>query len=595
MVFAVLVAFLLIAAVIAFSGLVFVGGLVALMGDKKPTLERGSVLVFDLGINLTDAPPATTGAEVVNELLGMGGPPVLSLRSVVNALEAAAKDDRVSGVYLHGSFSASTSGGGFPALREVRAALEAVREAGKPVVAYLTLATTRDVYLASVADEIYLNPAGMLITPGLSVRPFFLTGMLEKYGIGVEVVRAGRYKTAMDFVTEHELSPEDREQLGDLLDGLWSTFLLTVSESRGLTPGQLQELVDDEGFITPPTAHAAGLVDELAFFPEVVERLQGIGGATRNGQSFRQTSLPAYIDLLDATKRPPVRDKVAVIYAEGIIIDGEGDAGMVGADRFARELRQLRHDGSVKAVVLRVNSLGGSASASEVIQREVELTAREKPLVVSFGDSAASGGYLISTHGNHIFTQPDTITGSIGVVITMLDLSELLDRQGVAFDGLKTGRFADLTAVSRAKTEEEIELVRGWVDSSYDQFLDFVAEGRSMSREQVEAIAQGRVWTGEQAVELGLADAIGGLGDAIRHAAELAGIADRYTVVDHPPPVDFFEQLLESLAKQDRPLSGVAGRLPSPLRTIVADLEILQKLNDPRGRHMILPIRVEIP
>jgi len=599
----------LVALIIFSAGLVFCGvillAVLAAIGQKGTVMaENGSYLVFDLETNITDAPPQF-------DLTGFTGDKseTLQLRNVTRALRAAAKDERIAGVLLTGSLNPTGFGTGYAALKEVRAALQEVRAAGKPVKAYLTMATTRDYYLASAADDLVLDPYGMILMSGLATQPIFYAGFFEKFGIGVQVTRVGKFKSAVEPYTRKDLSPENREQLTKLLGDLWTDLIADMAEGRGLQPTDVQKVVDAEGIIRPEAARAARLIDRTAYRDQLIDELKAKTGRKGSTEKFKQISLVDYAKsardpgppapkksekTVDQTKPKQFGGRVAVVYAEGEIVDGEGERGYVGGTKFARELRRLRQDSDVKAIVLRVNSPGGSASASEAIQREIRLTREKKPVIVSMGSYAASGGYWISAYGDRIFAEPSTITGSIGVYGLEFDVQKLANGLGFTFDTVKTGEFADILTIARPKTEQELAIFQRMVDWIYGEFVTKVAEARKLDRKVVEEIAQGRVWSGREAVKLGLVDEIGGLDAAIRCAAQKAGLGENPTVSEYPRKKDLAEAIAELLQKSsplDLREQGLAGQVAS---RFARELATLRAFNDPRGIYARLPVEVRV-
>lgn len=584
----------------------FIGAIAAMSGEKTPQVERGSYLVVDLSSAITDAPPiidfSAFGAERTS---------TLQLRTVTRTLRAAAKDERIAGVFIKGDALPTEFGPGYATLKEVRRALEEFKASGKPVKAYLTYATTKDYYLASVADELALDPYGLLIMPGLSSQPMFLAGAFEKYGIGVQVTRVGKYKSFIEPFTRKDMSPESREQMQKLLDDLWGGLLADVSATRGVTPAAIQGIVDAEGVIQPESARAAKLIDRIAYRDEVIEEMKQTTGRTGRGETFKQIAMVDYAHVAkDTVEKPKARakaeegepvkatgraGKIAVVYAEGDLVDGEGDEpGRIGGTRFARELRALRQDDGVKAIVLRVNSPGGSASASEAILREVRLARQTKPVIVSMGSYAASGGYWIATYGDWIFAEPTTITGSIGVFGIQFDVQRLAGDFGLTFDRVKTGRMGDMLTVVRPKTPEEMAVYQRLVDRIYDQFITKVAESRKLERRFVEEIAQGRVWSGAEAKNLGLVDELGGLDAAIAFAAQQAGVSENYRLVEYPRKKEFAEALAEMLEKMTPRNARVNGLLARIASRVEAELKTIEAFNDPQGVYARLPVNLAI-
>lgn len=595
-------------ALVIFSGgcaLLFVGFIAAIAalggGDKgTPTFERGSYLVFDLDTNITDAPPPIDFSAFEG-----GRERTVQLRTVTRALRAAAADSRVAGVFITGGLSPAGFGSGFAALKEVRAALLDFKASGKPITAYLTYATTKDYYVASTATNLTLDPYGLIVMPGLATEPMFFAGAFEKYGIGVQVTRVGKYKSAIEPYTRKDMSPENRTQLQKLLDDIWSGVLSDIAPTRGLTSAKIQAIVDREGLIRPEAALQGKLVDRVAYRDEVYDDLKARTGRAGTKEPFKQIALTDYAKLAKDIAESPKkqgsdgarysgRNRIAVVYAEGEIVDGEGAAGDVGGSKFSRELRKLRQDENVKAIVLRVNSPGGSASAAETIQREVRLTKKTKPVVVSMGAYAASGGYWIATDSNRIFAEPTTITGSIGVFGVQFDVKKLANDFGLTFDSVKTGKFADAITISRPKTDEEMAVFQRMVDWIYGQFIGKVTEGRKLKREFVEEIAQGRVWSGAEAKQLGLVDELGGLDAAIAYAASQAKVGTSYRLVEYPRKKELLEAVQEIMGQiipENAHSSSIAAQLAARIET---ELKTLRSFNDPQGIYARLPLNFSI-
>jgi protease IV len=576
-------------------------GLAAAGNAKKITVvEKGSYLVLDLAVNIVDTPPQMDGAALIASLTGGEERKVWQLRELTRALRTAATDDNIAGVFLFGHFSPDGYGTGYAALKEARAALADFKASKKPVFAYLESATIREAYLASIADELVLDPYGMLLLPGLASEPMYLAGALEKFGIGVQVTRVGKYKSAIEPFIRRDMSPESREQMQKLLDDLWGDLRADIASGRGLTAQQLQELADTEGLIMPQTALSSGFVDRLAYRDEVIDELKARTGRKGSKESFKQISLADYAaDLGDDKPRDQPEGKagskegrVAVIYAEGAIVDGDGELGEVGGTKFAKEIRKLRQDKDVKAIVLRVNSPGGSATASEHIQRELRLAKQVKPVVVSMGTYAASGGYWISAYSDRIYAEPTTITGSIGVFGLQFDIQKLAGNLGVTFDRVKTGRFADAVTISRPKTPEELAIIQRMVDWIYEEFVGKVAEARSLPRERVHEIAQGRVWSGAEALKLGLVDEIGGLDAAIAFAAKKADLASGYSVSEFPRKKDLGELIAEMLNMENPGDARGSGALDQVVAQFRKELRTLNQFNDPRGLYARLPLEM---
>jgi protease-4 len=572
------------------------GGLILLViaaasRDTGPQVKNKSVLVFDLSLNITDSNPTSSTSEALGEAISGDETTSITLRTVLKALENARQDKRIVALYLDGSRTSAGNGTGLATLKEVREALERFRSAGKKIIAYNVDLGKQAYYLSSVADTVILNPMGTVEINGFSSQQLFYTGALEKFGIGVQVIRVGKYKSAVEPFVLKKLSQENRQQTQALLSDLWGEFVTTVGKSRKITPRQLQAIADSQGEFTASEARTKRLVDKVAYLDEVVADLKKLTGSSEEDKSFRQIRLSTYAKVEDKDfKTRTSKNKIALVYAEGEIVNGQGSGQQVGGDRLARQLRQLRQDEDIKAVVLRINSPGGSVTASEEIQREVLLSRDKKPVIVSMGDYAASGGYWIATGANHIFAEPNTITGSIGVFGLQFNVQKLANSNGLTWDVVKTGRYADRTTISRPKTPQELAISQKSVNQIYDQFLNKVAESRKLPKQKVAQIAQGRVWSGQDAKALGLVDEIGGIDDAIEYAAEQAKLGENWELEEYPKLRSLEERILETLTNE---ASARIQKVPDPLTAefmkIQADLAILQSMNDPRGIYARLP------
>lgn len=581
-----------------------IGGLIALLAlialgsrASAPVVEDDSVLVLDLSLDITDAGPSGDPSILINDAIsGSSSPAVVSLRTVLDAIQEAADDERIAGLLIQGTISPAAQGSGFATLHEVRAALESFQESGKPIYAYETDWSEREYYITSLADTLILNPTGGMELDGLSAENTFFSGALDKFGVDVQILRAGNFKAAVEPFIRTENSPENEQQLQALLNDLWNEFLTKTAASRDLQPNQLQQLANTQGFLLAEDALEAGLVDEIAYGSEVITQLRELTGEAseendENSETFRYVDLTSYAEAMrDASQHA---DKIAVVYAEGEIVSGEGGFGLIGGDSLSRLLREIRADESVKAVVLRVNSPGGGASPSKMIAHEVRLTSEVKPVVISMGNIAASGGYMIAAYGDRIFASPNTITGSIGVFGLVANVKELANENGITWDVVKTAPLADAGSLSRPLTQQELAIQQGIVDRTYDDFLTTVAEGRSLDKARVNTLAQGRVWSGVQAQQEGLVDELGGLEAAIQAAAAQAELGDEWSVQEYPELRPFGQQLLENLFSvvgRDR-LSQV--RQPDPLTAEMQELQdqaqTFSRLNDPRRVYSLMP------
>ncbi|MBD2252217.1 signal peptide peptidase SppA [Nostoc parmelioides] len=567
--------------------------------NTSPVVKDKSVVVFDLSMNITDREPSA-GEELQNRFSGVTQER-MTLRHVIDSLEKAQRDKRIVAIYLDGSRGVNNLG--FASLKEIRKALEEFRKSGKKVIAYGVSWDEREYYLSSVADTIALNPLGGLEINGLSSQPMFIAGALQKYGIGVQVVRAGKFKGAVEPFVLDKLSPENREQTQKLLDDVWGEWRTTVGNSRKINPQKLQAIADNQSLLEATEAKTNGLVDQVAYNDQVVADLKKLTGSDKKDNTFTQISLRQYAQVpgqsLGVEKNS--KNKIAVVYAEGDIVDGKGDDGQIGGDRFARIFNKIRQDENVKAVVLRINSPGGSATASEVMQREIRLTRESKPVVVSMGDYAASGGYWIATDSNRIFAEPNTITGSIGVFGVLFNGQKLANDNGITWDAVKTARYADSQTVARPKSPQEIAIYQRSVDRIYNMFVNKVAQGRKLPTQKVAEIAQGRVWSGVTAKQIGLVDEIGGLNAAIEYAAKAAKLGKDWQLREYPRESSFEERFFGGVVEEISTTLGINKLDVKPndpltvqIQKIQQEISVLQTMNDPQGVYARLPINLKI-
>ncbi|MEG4088416.1 signal peptide peptidase SppA [Microcoleus sp. Pol12B4] len=583
-------------------GSIGLGGLVLLIAlaassskDSGPQVKDKSVLVLDLSLNITDSKPSRSTGAAIEEVLSEDSGDTVTLRTVLDTIESAKKDPKIVGIYLEGSSDSSSSG--FANLKEVRGALQRFRDAKKPIFAYQMDWNERDYYLGSVANTIAINPYGALELNGFSSQAMFFTGALEKYGVGVQVTRVGKYKSAVEPFLLTKMSPENRQQTQKLLGDMWGEYLKTVAPIRKVTVPQLQALADKGGTLMADEALKSKLVDKVVYFDEISTELKKLTGTDGENKSFKQISLKNYARVAEDknSTRADKKNQIAILYAEGEIVDGEGGPTQVGGDRIAKEMRKIREDDNVKAVVLRVNSPGGSATAAEVIGREVMLTGKKKPVIVSMGNLAASGGYWISMGSNRIFAEPNTITGSIGVFGMLFNAEKLAANNGLTWDVVKTARFADTNTVSRPKNPQELANIQRIVDRIYDRFITKVANSRQLPKNKVQEIAQGRVWSGTAAKQLGLVDEIGGLEDAVREAAKQAKLGDDWKVEEYPKRRSLEERILEKISGVHvlKPAAKL-DPLTAEFKKMQDELAVIKSMNDPQGIYVRLPFNLRI-
>ena len=506
------------------------------------SVPKNSVLRIKLQGEVVDR--AGEGSPL--DILSKGEQTSIGLDQALDAIKKAAKNDRVKGIYLEaGSLAA------YPAdLQELRRALTDFKESGKWIVAYGDQYTRGAYYLCSVADEIFLNPIGAIDWSGMSSQPMFYTGLLKKVGVKMQVFKVGTYKSAVEPFINTEMSEANREQTMSYLSSIWNGMLKDVAASRKLTVDALNTIADSTTiFCEADVMIENKLADKLAYPSEVKEALRE-RLELEEDDDLKFTNLADVAAGDDLGKK--VDDEVAVYYAYGEINDsqamGFSQEHQITTQTTIKELQELRKDKDVKAVVIRVNSPGGSAFASEQIWHEVQLLRAEKPVVISMGGLAASGGYYISCGANEIWAEPMTLTGSIGIFGMIPDASELLtEKLGLSFDVVKTNAMSDFGAMGRPFNAAESAKLQSYINNGYDLFTGRVAGGRGLAQDSVKVIAEGRVWTGEQAQKIGLVDKLGNLDDAIEAAAKLAEVED-YTIGHYPAPEPWYMSLLDNTA-----------------------------------------------
>ncbi|MFP4673565.1 MAG: signal peptide peptidase SppA [Opitutales bacterium] len=574
--------------IIGFVGLFFL--FKSLEKEPEPVPED-SILVIDLSVPVTDSPqPAMLGQMLLDSVAGAAESPHYLLE-VLDAINSAARNDRINGILLHGSLPADRAGIGLSGLREIREALHVFSGNGKSVTAYLDDPGIGEYYLASAADSIHLNPFGMITLNGLSIESPFFGEAFDKYGVGVQVVRTGRYKSAVEPFVRKNMSEPNRKQLKALLQDTWNLVLSDIDHARDLEEDVFRKN-GPGGVFDAKEALKNGLVDRVAYFDETLEQISGEAADDPGSNTFRQISLRRYIKQTIGAGLASQQGNIAVVYAAGSLVNQTSEPGVVDARQLNRKLRELRKDDSVRAVVLRVNSPGGSALAAESIHREALLLSREKPLVASFGDSAASGGYWVATPARKIFAEPTTITGSIGVFGLLFDIDAFADQFGVDFDRVELGPYAGMYSITREKTGKELALFQERVDGLYDDFVERVSNGRDLSEEQVHEIAEGRIHSGSAARANGLVDETGGLHAAIQYAADEANI-ESPEILQFPAPRSSVEALADLFGKDAPPVARFKN-LDLSERLIAKHAPLLRLLRSGPGAYALLPFDIRI-
>ncbi len=464
----------------------------------------------------------------------------LSLTDILKAIKEAKNSDNIKGIYIEaGNLSAGSS-----SIDAIRRAITDFKESGKFVVAYGDQYTQGSYYLASVADKVYINPQGALLLTGMSSQTMFYKGLLNKLGVEMLIFKVGTYKGAVEPFMLDKLSDANREQISSYMNGIWDNITADIAKSRKITVEDVNHYAD-QGFAIalPEKALECGLVDELKYKPEAEEYVKDLAGQT--DKKLKTVGVDKVRNI--KSKEGKSKNKIAVLYAEGEITEAVTSPYSMDksiTEKVAKELIKLKEDESIKAVVLRVNSPGGSAFTSEQIWKQVLELKKVKPIVVSMGDVAASGGYYISCAANKIVAEPNTLTGSIGIFGMFPNMTGLFNKVALTTDVVKTNTYADLGDVSRPMREDEKALIQSRIESGYDTFITRCADGRGMTKAAIDSIGQGRVWTGEQAIEKGLVDELGGIEKAIAVAAKLADLKD-YKLVEVSGSKDFLKDLFE--------------------------------------------------
>ena len=472
--------------------------------------------------------------------------PSVGLNTILESLHKAKEDKNIKGIYME----LSTINSGIATVEEVRNALLDFKKSGKTIISYSEVYTQKSYYLASVADKIYMNPQGAMELKGLAEEIMFYKGLLDKIEVETQVIRHGRFKSAVEPFILDKMSNDNRLQTRGFMQSIWNFMLNNIASSRKLNFDELNTLTNNFSIREPEDAIKYKLIDKLVYKDEVLEELKKLTGVTKKEDNPQLISLSKYSKGPSLEKKSLKDAQIAVIYASGEIESGEGASDKIGSETVSKAIREARLNDKIKAIVLRVNSPGGSALASEVIWREAELANKVKPVVVSMGDVAASGGYYISAASRKIFASPNTITGSIGVFGLIFNAQKMLNNKlGITIDTVKTNRLSDFGSMSRALTAEEKQIFQQGVEKVYDTFTKRVADGRKMKQANVDSIGQGRVWSGVEAKNIGLIDEFGGLNDAIAAAAKMANIS-KYRTIELPKQKDPFTEILSELGNE---------------------------------------------
>ena len=561
------------------AGIFFMISFASMIASGSATTEVKDNSVFVLKLSGTVDERSQEGTPF-DELLGEANMSAMGLDDIVSAISKAKNDDRIKGIYLEGGATSFDS----PATaQQVRDALADFKTSGKWIIAYADQYAQSSYYVATVADSIFLNQTGMIDFKGLGGKNYYLTGLYEKVGVRYQCTRVGKYKSAVESVTRKDMSENDREQRMAMLQGIWQYWVKQMAESRKVTPDQLDQIANDSImlFASIDDYMSAKLIDGTMYPQDIKKVIKNKLGLAEDDE-INQVLLSDMIEQKDDKKSKG--DKIAIYYAYGEIIDEplsgfSTEHAIVGSET-VNDLMELADDDDVKAVVMRVNSPGGSAVASEQIWHAINLLKEKKPVVVSMGGYAASGGYMISASANYIVAEPTTVTGSIGIFGLIPNVSELVtDKLGVTWDGVQTNKYGDYDTnlIFGKNNDEELKYMQTYVDRGYDNFLTIVSEGRGMTKEQVHEIAQGRVWIATDALPIKLIDQIGTINDAVKKAASLAN-AEEYYTEPYPAKTSWFEELMSSVDEPkgtylDEELKTFLGDLYEPVMEARKDLK----------------------
>jgi len=556
----------------------------AISGDEKQvTVKENSVLKLKLGKALVDRQPVNPLAKYgIGEDAGLVG-----MDRIFQVLKAAKADSKIKGIYID---TRNLPGGGIASYEALRKALLDFKSVGKFIYAYGEYYSQKDYYIASVADKVFLNPVGAVDFKGLAAQIMFFKKAMEKLDIEMQIIRGpnNKFKSAVEPFMYDQMSEANKEQTNKFLNSIWASMLNEIAKSRNLSIDQLQQIADSLNSASAVGAKDVGLVDVVGYEDQFKAELMKKVNVS-DAKKYNEITLSDYATTVNKVDNLKAKDKIAVIYAVGEIISGEGNDEIIGSDRISKAVRKARQDSSIKAIVLRVNSPGGSALASEVMWRELTLAKEVKPVVVSMGDYAASGGYYISCMANKIIAEPTTITGSIGVFGMIPNMKKFLnDRLGLTFDGVNTNANSDMGSISKPLTPYQQQVIQNGVVDIYTAFINHVAEGRNMTPEQVDAIGQGRVWSGVDAIKIGLVDELGGLDKAIKEAANLAGV-ESYRITKRPELKDPFEEMIKKFGG-DVKMSIVQDELGASYKYY----KYMKKMQKMEGFQTRLPFFMEI-
>lgn len=535
--------------ILFFLGFLIIIGIASASGeDEIVEIDKNTVLSLDFSTKITDIEPANPLQGF--DFMTMNPERSIGIKTVLDNIAKAKKDENIDGIFLN----LTTLDVGMANLEEIRNALINFKDSNKFVISYAEYYSHSSYYLASVSDKIYMNPVGSMQFVGLGAELMFFKNALEKFGIEPIILRHGKFKSAVEPFMLDKMSEANREQYSTFLNSIWDHILGKISVARNIEVSRLKEIADQLLISTAPTTVETGLIDSLAYYDEILEKLR-LRTKAEKPEDLKLVQLSKYEKVPKVKQKDEkglAKDKVAVIYASGDIVSGKGDGTNIGSESLSKTIREAREDEKIKAIVLRVNSPGGSALASEIIWREMELAKKAKPVIVSMGDLAASGGYYIACGADTIVADPTTLTGSIGVFGIIPNIQKLLNEKiGITVDRVTTNKYSDIGSMTRKMKSEEHAHILKSIEEIYSTFIKHVADGRGLSLEQVDAIGQGRIWSGINALEIGLVDTLGGLETAIEIAVKKAKL-DRYRIESFPKKKEPFEAFIELMGQDTK-------------------------------------------
>lgn len=580
--FASMAGFFLTMLIVGFFMVIIIASMIALTGKEQVVVKPDSVLLLTLEEAIPER--SSSGPFSFSETKFLTTNKVPGLLETIDLLEKAAKDDNIKGIFLN----LSQVGSGMATTEEIRNALLKFKESGKFIVSYGEIYSQKAYYLATVSDEICLNPEGGIDFRGLAAEITFIKGLLSKLDVNAQIIRHGKYKSAIEPLISDKMSEANKEQTLSFISSIWNHMLSGISVQRGIPLTELNRIADSLLVETPEDAVKYKFADQILYKDQLLDQIRA-KLEKENDHKIEFITLDKYKDAPSKDKAKRSKDKIAIIYASGSIGGGEGDETTIGSERISKAIRKARSDSSVKAIVFRINSPGGDPLASDVILREIKLASETKPVVASMGDYAASGGYYIACAADTILANPTTLTGSIGVYGVIPDFSNLLkNKMGITIDRAMTNKHADYISVTRPMAPYEEKVMTNSVERIYKTFLSHVSEGRGMTVADVDSIGQGRVWSGIDGRAKGLVDNMGGLKDAVSVAAAMAKL-ENYRITSLPEQKDPFTQIMDELSGKPS-----ESRLKKELGALYPYVREIMSLSELKGVQARLPFTITI-